>query len=596
MRLSEEKIQAAIGHAEQEVRVTAVDYFADAFSPDPSIMPLVIQAVERYGLAESFRLLRSAMDLVQSPDTVDWLIGRLQEDHDPDNIEQENVHFVLARILCNAAPKLLAERSEQILALPAFPAVLRGPLLEELKLGSRDWPTLWRAFCELGRQMIPASEMVTADVHRHRRYSRLLTGYPEEAAEMALEHLRQPYPLYDEGLRRLQPQMVEIAGLLRLEEAVPWILGRLEDAAAQENDDDDENMVDLREEITRALIRIGGERVVEAVSGLWDQADVYDRDVIGEVLGHIPTDSALQHLLGALPDEKDFLVRMLIGASALNHFSAEAIEPVRQRVLGEAESLDGEELGLRYQLVAAATMMGVKFPEYDAWHREALACNYGRQEDYSLSRAEEDFAGRERTFEELEILEQTTIHYQLKVSLNGVSPPVWRRLRVPNCTLADLHRIIQAAMGWDPVDQDAQGDQYAFGIAGRQFTAPWRQHEIDRGADAAGVWLGELIVMPKRRFTYHYDFEADWRHRIVVEKVTWGRAERGGRLDPVCLKGMRACPPAGVGGAEDYGEYLAILADPHHRQHKKCLALHGPFDPEAFELEAVNAALAMMSD
>ena len=102
-------------------------------------------------------------------------------------------------------------------------------------------------------------------------------------------------------------------------------------------------------------------------------------------------------------------------------------------------------------------------------------------------------------------------------------------------------------------------------------------------------------MMPKRRFTYHYDFEADWRHRIVVEKVAYSRKDRDGGVEPVCLKGMRACPPPGVGGAQGYGEYLAILADPHHRQHKKLLALHGPFDPEAFDLQAVNAALARLT-
>ena len=39
--------------------------------------------------------------------------------------------------------------------------------------------------------------------------------------------------------------------------------------------------------------------------------------------------------------------------------------------------------------------------------------------------------------------------YQIKVTLNGTSPPIWRRLLIPgDVTLEHLHTIIQAAMGW----------------------------------------------------------------------------------------------------------------------------------------------------
>ena len=40
--------------------------------------------------------------------------------------------------------------------------------------------------------------------------------------------------------------------------------------------------------------------------------------------------------------------------------------------------------------------------------------------------------------------------YTLKLSRHGVSPMVWRRLRVPGQTsLATLHDAIQIANGWD---------------------------------------------------------------------------------------------------------------------------------------------------
>ena len=38
--------------------------------------------------------------------------------------------------------------------------------------------------------------------------------------------------------------------------------------------------------------------------------------------------------------------------------------------------------------------------------------------------------------------------YQFKVTLLDIKPAIWRRIQVPDCTLADLHEYIQAAFGW----------------------------------------------------------------------------------------------------------------------------------------------------
>lgn len=38
---------------------------------------------------------------------------------------------------------------------------------------------------------------------------------------------------------------------------------------------------------------------------------------------------------------------------------------------------------------------------------------------------------------------------QIKVTLDYIEPPIWRRLVVPlTTTLSELHHILQAAMGW----------------------------------------------------------------------------------------------------------------------------------------------------
>ena len=55
--------------------------------------------------------------------------------------------------------------------------------------------------------------------------------------------------------------------------------------------------------------------------------------------------------------------------------------------------------------------------------------------------------------------------YQLKITLNDIRPPIWRRVQTKDCTLARLHDIIQAVMGWQEchlhlfqIGEDRYGD------------------------------------------------------------------------------------------------------------------------------------------
>ena len=174
--------------------------------------------------------------------------------------------------------------------------------------------------------------------------------------------------------------------------------------------------------------------------------------------------------------------------------------------------------------------------------------------------------------------------YQLKITLADIKPPVWRRVEVEDCTLLKLHKIIQVSMGWDSYHMwlfDIEGEQYGDDV-------------IDAGGDldfasARKAKLSQFVQAGVKKLWYTYDMGDNWEHEIQVEKVL--PVEAGVRY-PRCIAGERAGPPEDCGGPWGYGDFLEAIKDPKNEQHEEMLEWVGrEFDPEAFDLEAVNQKL-----
>ncbi|MCY0905018.1 plasmid pRiA4b ORF-3 family protein [Arthrobacter sp. H14-L1] len=202
---------------------------------------------------------------------------------------------------------------------------------------------------------------------------------------------------------------------------------------------------------------------------------------------------------------------------------------------------------------------------------------------------------------------------ELRISLDGIAPPIWRSIRVPeNIELAQLHRVIQLAFGWE----DRHLHQFTAGtgpdtqrILSDEETAREIGVEAETGvsltsvletaagsgsagsAAAAGTQAGTLA--------YEYDFGDSWDHTITVT----GRCLlQDGQA--VCTSGDRRGPVEDSGGIGGYTQLCEVLANPRHPQYEDLADWYAgaastigtgdaaPFDAEAFDIDAVNAKLA----
>jgi hypothetical protein len=174
-----------------------------------------------------------------------------------------------------------------------------------------------------------------------------------------------------------------------------------------------------------------------------------------------------------------------------------------------------------------------------------------------------------------------TVH-RLKVTLEQIRPPIWRRLLVPSdLTLGDLHQVLQAAFDW------YDGHLHDFDVEVGRFVRTgdgldeWDDPFSGPSAtDEDTVSLAE-VAGKGTRMVYTYDFGDGWRHRIEVEAV---EAREPERPYPVCTAGRRAAPPEDIGGPWGYGAFLEAIADPAHPDHDHYVEWFGDaFDPAAFD-------------
>lgn len=176
--------------------------------------------------------------------------------------------------------------------------------------------------------------------------------------------------------------------------------------------------------------------------------------------------------------------------------------------------------------------------------------------------------------------------YQFKITLQGIKPPVWRRIQVPpTYTFWDLHVAIQDVMGWSDyhlhefeIMNPSTGLKVNIGLPddefGRKVLVGWNQK------------IADYFSIENPRADYVYDFGDNWEHKITLEKIL----PREENVDyPVCIKGKRACPPEDVGGIGGYEDFIEIIKNPDHEEYEEMLEwAGGEFDPEQFDCEEVS--------
>lgn len=150
--------------------------------------------------------------------------------------------------------------------------------------------------------------------------------------------------------------------------------------------------------------------------------------------------------------------------------------------------------------------------------------------------------------------------YTLRISMKGITPPIWRKVEVPsNITLRHLSELIMAVMGWSGYHMN----QFRKGFD--TYYEPYYQRDGNmedfgdvriRHFNQEEYSIGQVIPEKGRIITFEYDFGDSWEHEVKLSSVA--DYDDGEPRQIRFVGGKRACPPEDCGGIWGYDELCKI--------------------------------------
>ncbi len=365
MQLSEEHIKQAILHPELPIRRLALDYFSKSFSQDVTIMPLVIEAVKSLPINESIHFVAQAANLPQTESTIQWCMEELRRDLSDRNERVEDYQYALSKLLANADLSLTVSKESEILELPFFQIGGCTLFTERIKLLSEGTESLWDRLTDFCEDENDKSHISDMDIpHAYRLIEALARG-GSDVAEKVLGMLNEKIDYSDNTPRSLmQGFVIRLAGELRLTAAVPLLVEAFKEDADW-----------YSEECTRALIKIGGSELAEILLIEFSTAEWSFRMCACDIFRHLHVEPIVQKCVELFENEDNEEIKTFLGKAALNQFSSDVIEPVRQfirscKINTHSCEVNPEIFGLRECLVSVSTLFDIDIPEREEWDME----------------------------------------------------------------------------------------------------------------------------------------------------------------------------------------------------------------------------------
>lgn len=169
-------------------------------------------------------------------------------------------------------------------------------------------------------------------------------------------------------------------------------------------------------------------------------------------------------------------------------------------------------------------------------------------------------------------------YLQLKISLNGVKPLVWRRVIVdPTLILMDMNEVIWSVMPWMGHHLHCFSNKFIYVSPPYEDDyIPSDPYNTDNYDD---LIIGDFFEKEGDKCNYEYDFGDSWNHTVKLEKFVEPLKDRRAKF----VTGRSMAPPDDCGGIMGYEELKEIMANPNHPEYKEMKEWIGMEEDENFD-------------
>lgn len=358
MRLTTEHLKTGWLHPRRVVRNVVASHFTATFTTDPDVTAHAIRGAQEYGWEQFLTWGHDFCKLPLANDAaLEWVCGeveRTDKDAPSDNLRRH-----LTTMLASSEISLLERYRDRLLPLPGLRPRERQAIETRLELVPCSPTEAWRRLEDHCRMSAAAKTFADAKIPEAELLLEPLVRDRGDSVARVIDVLQNPPPQGDgdDPAEWLTGLMITLAGLLRLDEAVPAIW----DLLAVDWDWYEGEGLD-------ALKRIGTPHVLQVARDCYPQADWNARLHAASIFAAIKCDESATAIAEAVSGEDDDDLRAYLGVAAAAQFD-DSLMPLALQVHSENPE-DPERGEIRELLVAFSHLAGYHVPDRDEWEKD----------------------------------------------------------------------------------------------------------------------------------------------------------------------------------------------------------------------------------
>jgi hypothetical protein len=369
--LTPERIKPYLLHEDRHIREAAVEYFSDSWSSDPDLVPMLLDACERFGDQDDIRGLYVADRFPLTEPSFDRVLEHLAKSQDEAMVRNLN------GVIAHAPAALLIAREVAIRENPNIDPEIVPRLDRRRELAGWSGEKLWQELQDFAERSKEAATTGDLDLDDAEDLVDALALHPIPDDETLCRLLRELEP--EEGW--LEIFLVDLAGERRISQAVPALV--------------DKFRIDtdyLLERSLRALAKIGDPEASRLIRAIYPTGNDEFKYFPPAVLAAIKHPESEEAILAWLETEEDTLFRTLLCSGLCELFSERGVEVVQKEI---ESGYDESYTNLEDQLLPVVEVLGIDLPEAELWKEQRAK----REQERARKMAE--WEAMERQYEEM---------------------------------------------------------------------------------------------------------------------------------------------------------------------------------------------------